>query len=236
MADSRHRPPEDQDEEARQNPYIGKGDTWNVAGSDAQQPEIAEGPVEGLEPGEHVERGPWRPPVEVDPPPNPAATDPDGGPREELGQERAQAEGPGAPSDPGRAPEEEGVPDLQDGTPEQQQANDPQQQPVPGDTPTAVTQDPPTPTEMREGQSLEERLTEEEPEPDTAQALRGQADPSTGDSPASDTATVDGRTGLLHDGSESAPFRHQDIFAEEADAEGLSAEEEAVRTRNEDDR
>lgn len=48
---------------------IGKGDTPNVAGSDAQQPEIAEGPVEGLEPGETVERGPWRPPVETDPPP-----------------------------------------------------------------------------------------------------------------------------------------------------------------------
>ena len=48
---------------------IGKGDTPNVAGSDAQQPEIAEGPVEGLQPGETVERGPWRPPVETDPPP-----------------------------------------------------------------------------------------------------------------------------------------------------------------------
>jgi hypothetical protein len=30
---------------------IGKADTPNVAGSDAQQPEIAEGPAEGLEPG-----------------------------------------------------------------------------------------------------------------------------------------------------------------------------------------
>ncbi|MEU4210845.1 hypothetical protein AB0F13_12785 [Streptomyces sp. NPDC026206] len=48
---------------------IGKGDTPNVAGSDVQQPEIAEGPVEGLQPGERVERGPWHPPVEVDPPP-----------------------------------------------------------------------------------------------------------------------------------------------------------------------
>ncbi|MGK5641857.1 hypothetical protein ACSNOK_26610 [Streptomyces sp. URMC 126] len=48
---------------------IGKGDTPNVAGSDVQQPEIAEGPVEGLQPGEEVRRGPWHPPVEVDPPP-----------------------------------------------------------------------------------------------------------------------------------------------------------------------
>jgi hypothetical protein len=48
---------------------LGKGDSPNVAGSDVQQPEIAEGPVEGLEPGEEVARGPWRPPLEVDPPP-----------------------------------------------------------------------------------------------------------------------------------------------------------------------
>ncbi|WP_340563273.1 hypothetical protein [Streptomyces sp. GSL17-111] len=61
---------------------IGKADTPNVAGSDVQQPEIAEGPVEGLQPGEHMERGPWHPPVEVDPPtgtdvPRDAAGEPD---------------------------------------------------------------------------------------------------------------------------------------------------------------
>ncbi|WP_320783788.1 hypothetical protein [Streptomyces sp. CRN 30] len=47
---------------------IGRGDNAAVAGSDVQQPEIAEGPVEGLQPGERVERGEWRPPLEVDPP------------------------------------------------------------------------------------------------------------------------------------------------------------------------
>lgn len=61
---------------------LGKGGTPNVAGSDAQQPEIAGGPAEGLQPGEEVQRGPWRPPLEVDPPegdalPRDAAGDPE---------------------------------------------------------------------------------------------------------------------------------------------------------------
>ncbi|MGA4837540.1 hypothetical protein [Streptomyces sp. G45] len=61
--------PEEEFRDRRTRPApIGKGDTPAVAGSDVQQPEIAEGPVEGLQPGERVERGPWRPPTEVDPP------------------------------------------------------------------------------------------------------------------------------------------------------------------------
>ncbi|MCF6525633.1 hypothetical protein [Streptomyces sp. JJ36] len=63
---------QDEDREGHEGPRPsrrGKGGTPNVAGSDVQQPEIAEGPVEGLEPGETVERGPWRPPEKVDPPP-----------------------------------------------------------------------------------------------------------------------------------------------------------------------
>ncbi|KAF4409110.1 MULTISPECIES: hypothetical protein [Streptomyces] len=59
---------------------IGKADTPNVAGSDEQQPEIAEGPVPGVQPGEKTERGPWTPPVEEDPPPRgaaPASGDPE---------------------------------------------------------------------------------------------------------------------------------------------------------------
>ncbi|GAA2252223.1 hypothetical protein GCM10010145_19930 [Streptomyces ruber] len=62
-------------------PPIGRGDIAAVAGSDVQQQEVAEGPVEGLQPGERVERGPWRPPLEVDPPSAPglpgASGDPD---------------------------------------------------------------------------------------------------------------------------------------------------------------
>jgi hypothetical protein len=61
---------------------MGRGDSPAVAGSDPQQPEIAEGPVEGLQPGERVERGPHRPPLEVDAPegdavPRDAAGEPD---------------------------------------------------------------------------------------------------------------------------------------------------------------
>lgn len=48
--------------------YIGKADTPQTTGSGPQQPEIAEGPVEGLQPDETVNRGPWHPPLEVDPP------------------------------------------------------------------------------------------------------------------------------------------------------------------------
>ncbi|MTE21802.1 hypothetical protein F0L17_22330 [Streptomyces sp. TRM43335] len=47
---------------------LGKGDTHAVASDDVEQPEIAAGPTAGMQPGETVERGPWIPPVEVDPP------------------------------------------------------------------------------------------------------------------------------------------------------------------------
>lgn len=81
MAGDRH----EKDERERQDPppsTMGKADSPAVAGSDPQQPEVAEGPVEGLEPGERVERGPHRPPLEVDPPegdavPRDAAGEPD---------------------------------------------------------------------------------------------------------------------------------------------------------------
>lgn len=51
---------------------LGKADTPNVAGSDEQQPEIAQGPVPGVQPGEK-EHAEWRPPLEEDPPPRGAA-------------------------------------------------------------------------------------------------------------------------------------------------------------------
>lgn len=69
-------------DEARPSPQ-GKGRVRGVAASDVEQPEIAGGgPVPGLQPGEKVERGPWIPPVEVDPPagedlPRDAAGEPD---------------------------------------------------------------------------------------------------------------------------------------------------------------
>lgn len=135
---------------------------------------------------------------------------PTGPPEEEV---------PGAegPSDPGGAPEDEGVPDLQDGSPEQQLANDPQQQPVPGDAPTAPTRDPATAAELAEGGSLDERLAEEQPEEDADSAL----------------TESNAASGQLYEEAEPAPPRRQDIHAEEEAAEGLSAEEEAVRTVDE---
>ncbi|WP_101257458.1 hypothetical protein [Streptomyces barkulensis] len=47
---------------------LGRGDVHAVAAGDMEQPEIAAGPTPGMQPGETVERGPWTPPVEVDPP------------------------------------------------------------------------------------------------------------------------------------------------------------------------
>lgn len=66
-ASGRPRVPEEDRPRARPS-AIGKGDTPQTTGTDAQQPEIAEGPAEGLRPGEKVARGTWQPPLEVDPP------------------------------------------------------------------------------------------------------------------------------------------------------------------------
>lgn len=132
--------------------------------------------------------------------------------------EEFSADGSG-PSDPGGSPEDEGIPDLQDGTPQQQGANDPQQQPVPGDTATAVSRSAPTPAEMREGESLDERLAEEEPDI---------APVATGDSGPGEEA------GRLREGTERLPPRHQDVHARERGGDALSAEEEAVRVEEAD--
>ncbi|MDJ1133023.1 hypothetical protein [Streptomyces iconiensis] len=190
----------------------------DVAGSDVRQPEIAEGPVEGLEPGERVERGPWTPPLAEDAPPGRAA-DARAEDEDAVGPDRSSVEEETAtpPPDPGANPEDEGIPDLQDGTPEQQWASDPQQQPVPGDSPTAVTRAAPTPNEMREGESMDERLAQEEPEPETVSG-----EPSAA-------------SGRLATEPEPAPPRRQDIHSRETGGNGLSGEEEAVRTVDEDE-
>lgn len=155
------------------------------------------------------------------------------------------------PHDPGGSPEAEGIPDLQDGTPEQQRASDPQQAPVPGDSPTAATRSAPTPEEMREGASWDQRLAEEEPEQPQEQepgpygpawGRTGELppeEPGAGrdnpelDAPEPGDATADELSGLLYEEAEPAPPRRQDVHAEEAAAEGPAAEEEAVRTRDE---
>ncbi|MFB7945770.1 hypothetical protein ACFC6L_12700 [Kitasatospora phosalacinea] len=142
---------------------IGKGDTPNVAGSDEQQPEIAEGPVPGVQPGEGrtsgdgVTReldppGPPRTPARPVPPDAvedaPAALDPD----------RAR------PADPAADPADEGLPDLADGSPTAGRAADPQRPPVPGDRPVAAESFGVTGAEQAEGESLDDRLAAERPE------------------------------------------------------------------------
>ncbi|MEE1927033.1 hypothetical protein V1J52_02360 [Streptomyces sp. TRM 70351] len=82
-------------------------------------------------------------------------------------------------NDPGRNPEEEGIPDLQDGTPEAQQAEDPQQMPVPGERPVAADQFGTTFNEQREGEPLDERLAQEEPDVGESGAT-GPEDPEAG--------------------------------------------------------
>jgi hypothetical protein len=123
------------------------------------------------------------------------------------------------PHDPATDPETEGIPDLQDGTPEQQRASDPQQASVPGDTPTAV-EGRTTPREVREGESLDERLAKEEPEPEP---------------PATDGKREE-PTGLLYDAPDAERPREQDGYAQEGSTSGLSAEEEAVRVATDDRR
>ncbi|GAA2612646.1 DUF5709 domain-containing protein [Streptomyces axinellae] len=177
--------------------------------------ELGEGPVEGVEPGERVERGPWTPPVEMDPPPLAQGAESEGPDTSFLTSVAEDASAWTGPSDPGGDPEDEGIPDLQDGSPEQERASDPQQQPVPGDSPTAPTLAAPTPEELREGESLDERLAEEEPEETVADAVSG---------PPEEGA------GRLHEDVEPMPPRRQDVYAREAGAGGgLSAEEEAIR-------
>ncbi|MEW2218443.1 DUF5709 domain-containing protein [Streptomyces sp. NPDC006990] len=183
--------------------------------------ELRPGPVPGREPGERLERGHWQPPVESDPPPRVAGEDSGGfdtsflTPQAEAEQEHAR------PADPGAEPEDEGIPDLQDGAPMQQRSSDPQQESVPGDTPTAVTRAAPTPSEMRAGESLDERLAEEEPEESERKVVSG---------------LPDALAGALRADLEAAPPRRQDVYGREAgENEGLSPEERALRTVDEDE-
>ncbi|MCD0483654.1 hypothetical protein LO771_14930 [Streptacidiphilus sp. ASG 303] len=82
--------------------------------------------------------------------------------------------------DPATAPEAEGIPDLQDGTPEQQRAEDPQVMSVPGDAPTAVESFGTTAAEQQEGESLDDRLAQEEPDVGQEPPGNGYGDEDTG--------------------------------------------------------
>lgn len=123
------------------------------------------------------------------------------------------------PHDPGADPEDEGMPDLQDGTPEQQWSSDPQQLPVAGDEPTIAEERDTTVNEVIERESLDERLADEEPE----------TDPDVPPGPPEEPA------GLLYDEPDPDLPRDQDVYSQEGATSGLSAEEAAVRIRNEED-
>ncbi|GHE56781.1 DUF5709 domain-containing protein [Streptomyces capitiformicae] len=123
------------------------------------------------------------------------------------------------PHDPGADPEDEGMPDLQDGTPEQQRSSDPQQLPVAGDEPTIAEERDTTVDEVLERESLDERLADEEPEIDPG------VEPGEPEAPA----------GLLYDEPDPDLPRDQDVYSQEGSTSGLSAEESAVRIRDEED-
>jgi hypothetical protein len=121
--------------------------------------------------------------------------------------------------DPGAEPEDEGIPDLQDGSPEAEWANDPQRESVPGDEPVAVDRYGTTFAEQVAGESLEERLAEEEPD--------------VGDEVADEPG--DERAGQLSDDPLSWRAANQDTFSTESPAHGLSGEESAMHVAADDE-
>lgn len=67
--------------------------------------------------------------------------------------------------DPGSSPESEGIPDIADDAfPERALVDDPELPSLPGDQPVAVDRTGTTVQEQIDGESLDERLAEEEPE------------------------------------------------------------------------
>lgn len=123
--------------------------------------------------------------------------------------------------DPGAEPEDEGIPDLlDDDAPEAEQASDPQRASVPGDEPVAVERYGTTFAEQVHGDSLEDRLTEEEPD-------IGERDVAV--APVEDAAQPEyEQAGQLSDDPLSWRAANQDSFSTESPAHGLSEEETAV--------
>lgn len=121
--------------------------------------------------------------------------------------------------DPGAEPEDEGMPDLQDDSPEAEQANDPQRESVSGNEPVAVERYGTTFAEQLEGESLDERLSEEEPDVGDEAA----------EGPGSEQA------GQLSDDPLSWRSANQDTFSTESPAHGLSGEETAMHIAEDDE-
>ncbi|WP_280696977.1 hypothetical protein [Kitasatospora sp. GP82] len=193
---------------------IGKGDTANVAGSAEQQPEIAQGPVPGVQPGERFANPAHRPPLSIDPPgpPRPAAEGTQFA--EDLDDSVTVDPERTEPHDPGAEPEDEGIPDLDNGSPSRRWSQDPELQPVPVDSPVAAESFGTTGAEQAAGQSLDARLAQEEPDIEAVGAE---------DSPEPPAGSL----------VEDDP--HCDLTGEATgDEVGLSAEERAMHIRADD--
>ncbi|MDN3354061.1 DUF5709 domain-containing protein [Actinomadura sp. DC4] len=121
--------------------------------------------------------------------------------------------------DPRSDLEDQGIPDLQDGYPEQEWSGDPQEEPVPGDEPVALDDFGTTAEEQREGESLDGRLSREEPETGT---------PGTEETPSSVGRLVQEDEGVRDD-TESEEIA-QDVGP---DTGGLTAEEAAIHLEDE---
>ncbi|HEY0542472.1 MAG TPA: DUF5709 domain-containing protein [Actinoallomurus sp.] len=116
--------------------------------------------------------------------------------------------------------EDEGIPDLQDGYPEQYWAEDPQRAPVPGDRPIAVDDFGTTAEEQSEGESLDGRLSREEPDV---------GEPSA----ANTTAAGTGRL-VQQDEGVRTDIESQEIATDVGqDTGGFTAEESAMRVEDE---
>jgi hypothetical protein len=116
--------------------------------------------------------------------------------------------------------EDEGIPDLQDGYPEQYWAEDPQRAPVPGDRPIAVDDFGTTAEERSEGESLEGRLSREEPD--------------VGQSGAANTTPRETGRLVQQDEGMRTDTESQEIATDVGqDTGGFTAEESAMRVEDE---
>jgi hypothetical protein len=120
--------------------------------------------------------------------------------------------------DPYSKLEDEGIPDLQDGYPEQEWAEDPQRMPIPGDRPVAVDDFGTTAEEQLEGESLDGRLSREEPDFGTA-----------GEEPPRDVGRLVQQDEGVRDDTESQEIA-QDVGP---DSGGFTAEEAAIHLEDE---
>jgi Family of unknown function (DUF5709) len=116
--------------------------------------------------------------------------------------------------------EDDGIPDLQDGYPQQYWAEDPQRAPVPGDRPIALDDFGTTAEEQREGESLDGRLSREEPDV---------GEPGASTATPRETARLVQQDEGVHTDTES-----QEIATDVGqDTGGFTAEEAAMRVEDE---